>query len=162
MKVILTRDVASVGKQGDIANVADGYARNYLFPRSLAIKADKGAMQALEARNALEKHRGEKHLTGAQGTAERLHNSTIVLEGKAAKGSTKLYGASGKVKRPGLWELPMGTPIREILEEHARALAPGRTFCALAPGAMEPLASALKLFREDFVDHVARKGCRWK
>lgn len=50
----------------------------------------------------------------------------------------------------------------EILEEHARILAPGRTFCAFAPGAMEPLASALKLFREDFVDHVTRKGCRWK
>jgi NADH-quinone oxidoreductase subunit F len=50
----------------------------------------------------------------------------------------------------------------EILDEHAKALAPGRTFCALAPGAMEPLASALKLFREDFVDHVTRKGCRWK
>jgi NADH-quinone oxidoreductase subunit F len=50
----------------------------------------------------------------------------------------------------------------EILEEHAKALAPGRTFCALAPGAMEPLASALKLFREDFVDHVTRKGCRFK
>jgi NADH-quinone oxidoreductase subunit F len=50
----------------------------------------------------------------------------------------------------------------EILEEMARALAPGRTFCPLAPGAMEPLSSALKLFREDFVDHVTRKGCRWK
>jgi NADH-quinone oxidoreductase subunit F len=49
----------------------------------------------------------------------------------------------------------------EILEEHARALAPGRTFCALAPGAMEPLASALRLFREDFVDHATRKGCRY-
>ena len=50
----------------------------------------------------------------------------------------------------------------ETLEDHARDLAPGRTFCALAPGAMEPLASALKLFREDFVDHVTRKGCRYK
>ncbi len=50
----------------------------------------------------------------------------------------------------------------EILEHHARSLVPGRTFCALAPGAMEPLASALKLFREDFEDHVARKGCRYK
>jgi NADH-quinone oxidoreductase subunit F len=50
----------------------------------------------------------------------------------------------------------------EVLEEHAKSLAPGRTFCAFAPGAMEPLASALKLFREDFVDHVTRKGCRYK
>jgi len=50
----------------------------------------------------------------------------------------------------------------EILEDHAKALAPGRTFCAFAPGAMEPLASALKLFREDFVDHATRKGCRYR
>jgi NADH-quinone oxidoreductase subunit F len=50
----------------------------------------------------------------------------------------------------------------EMLEEQAAALAPGRTFCALAPGAAEPLASALRLFREDFADHVTRKGCRWK
>jgi NADH-quinone oxidoreductase subunit F len=50
----------------------------------------------------------------------------------------------------------------EILEELARKLAPGRTFCAFAPGAMEPLSSALRLFREDFVDHVKRKGCRYR
>ena len=93
MKVILTRDVATVGKQGDVVTVADGYARNYLFPRNLAAKADKGALKALDVRVALEKHKGEKHLTTAQSIAEKLHNSTIVIEGKAAKGSTKLYGA---------------------------------------------------------------------
>jgi NADH-quinone oxidoreductase subunit F len=50
----------------------------------------------------------------------------------------------------------------ETLEAQAKALAPGRTFCALAPGAVEPLQSALALFREDFEDHISRKGCRWK
>jgi NADH-quinone oxidoreductase subunit F len=185
---------------------------------------------------------------------------------------TKLYGASGRVKRPGTWELPMGTTIREILEEHAggmqdgyrfrgllpggastdflveehldlkmdygsiqaagsrlgtgtmiilddrscpvgavhnliaffaqescgwctpcreglpwletilramehgegepgdldildehcRLLGPGNTFCALAPGAMEPLQSALKYFREDFERHITEKRCPWR
>ena len=185
---------------------------------------------------------------------------------------TKLYGASGKVKRPGLWELPMGTTIREILEEHAggmrdglrlrgllpggastdfltdqhldvpmdftevqkagsrmgtgtmivlddrtcpvgmlcnlehffaqescgwctpcwsglawverilnameegcgqpadmeklafqtKFMAPGHTFCALAPGAAEPLQSALKYFREDFDRHIREKRCPWR
>jgi NADH-quinone oxidoreductase subunit F len=184
---------------------------------------------------------------------------------------TKLYGASGKVKRPGLWELPMGVTIRELLEEHAggmrdgvkfrgvlpggastdflveqhldvkmdftevqkagsrmgtgtmillddqtcpvgmvlnlehffaqescgwctpcwsglswaeqilaaieqgrgqagdlerlehicRMTAPGNTFCALAPGAAEPLQSALKYFREDFERHIREKRCPW-
>jgi NADH-quinone oxidoreductase subunit F len=187
-------------------------------------------------------------------------------------GGTKIFGASGKVKTPGAWELPMGTTIREILEEHAggmrdgvtfRAVMPGgastdflqekhldvqmdfdslqkagsrlgtgtmvvlddqtcpvgmvhnleqffarescgwctpcrdglpwtaeilkaiddgkgesedldrltlhtkllgmgRTFCALAPGAMEPLQSALVLFREDFDRHIREKRCPWR
>ncbi len=185
---------------------------------------------------------------------------------------TKLYGASGKVKRPGLWELPMGTTMREILDEHAGGMreglqfrgalpggastdfltqdhldvpmdftevekvgsrlgtgtmvvlddqtcpvgmtlnlihffaqescgwctpcwsglnwaeqilqamesgrgepgdleklefqtkfwAPGHTFCALAPGAAEPLQSALKYFRDDFERHIAEKRCPFR
>jgi NADH-quinone oxidoreductase subunit F len=187
-------------------------------------------------------------------------------------GGTKLYGVSGKVKRPGLWELPMGTTVREILEEHAggmrdglkfcgllpggastdflteehldvamdfesvqkagsrmgtgtmivlddrtcpvgfvhnlehffaqescgwctpcrdglpwtakilqaieqgegqledldrlqlhsKLLGPGHTFCAFAPGAVEPLQSALKYFREDFEQHIREKRCPWR
>lgn len=187
-------------------------------------------------------------------------------------GGTKIYGASGRVSRPGLWELPMGTPLREILFEHAggmqegyqfrgvlpggastdflteehldvkmdftgvqdagsrlgtgtlivlddrtcpvgmvqnmehffaqescgwctpcreglpwvartlqaledgnglpedleilaahtELLGPGKTFCALAPGAMEPLQSALKYFHDDFERHVREKGCPWR
>lgn len=191
---------------------------------------------------------------------------------RSKDGGTKLYGVSGKVKRPGLWELPMGTTLREILEEHAggmrdgirfrgllpggastdflteehldvpmdftevqkagsrmgtgtmiilddqtcpvgmvsnlehffaqescgwctpcwsglgwverilRALeegrgqpgdieklafqtkfwTPGHTFCALAPGAAEPLQSALKYFKSDFERHIVEKRCPWK
>jgi NADH-quinone oxidoreductase subunit F len=188
-------------------------------------------------------------------------------------GGTKLYGASGKVKRPGVWELPMGTTLGELLEEHAGGMReglkfrgalpggastdfltsdhldvkldfthvpqagsrlgtgtiivlddgtcpvamsanlqkffaqescgwctpcreglpwgakllqaieegrgqegdletlgflcekigpPGRTFCALAPGAIEPLQSALKYFREDFERHITEKSCPWR
>ena len=47
---------------------------------------------------------------------------------------TKLYGASGKVKRPGLWELPMGTTLREILEEHAGGMSDGVRFRGVLPG----------------------------
>ena len=185
---------------------------------------------------------------------------------------TKLYGVSGRVKRPGLWELPMGTTVREVLEEHAggmaehrsfrgllpggastdflveehldvpldfdsvaaagsrlgtgtmivlddgtcpvgmlhnlerffaqescgwctpcreglpwtasllraidegegkpgdldqlerhcRLLGPGNTFCALAPGAVEPLQSALEYFREDFERHIDERACPWR
>jgi len=188
------------------------------------------------------------------------------------EGGTKIYGASGHVRNPGLWELPLGTTLREILEDHAggmkkghelrgvlpgggstdfltpdhldvpmdfasvmkagsrlgtgtiivlddqtcpvgmvrslehffalescgwctpcreglpwtarlldaleegrgkmedlsilefqtRFLAPGNTFCALAPGAMEPLQSALKYFKHDFENHVHQQKCPWK
>jgi NADH-quinone oxidoreductase subunit F len=191
---------------------------------------------------------------------------------KTGDSGTKLYGASGRVRAPGLWELPMGTTAREIIEKHAggvrsgyslrgflpggastdfltnkhldvpmdfdamqgagsrlgtgtvivlddrtcpvamvhnlvaffarescgwctpcrdglpwtrnilddiehgkgrpedldrlelhcKLLGPGRTFCALAPGAMEPLQSALKYFREDFERHIAEKRCPYK
>ena len=50
----------------------------------------------------------------------------------------------------------------EVLEQHTRLLAPGRTFCALAPGAVEPLQSALRLFRADFEEHVKQKRCPFK
>ena len=50
----------------------------------------------------------------------------------------------------------------ELLEQHTRLLAPGRTFCSLAPGAMEPLKSALKCFREDFQQHIDLKRCPWR
>jgi len=53
---------------------------------------------------------------------------------RSKDGGTKLYGASGKVRRPGLWELPMGTTIREILEEHAGGMREGLRFRALLPG----------------------------
>ena len=192
--------------------------------------------------------------------------------GRTDEGGTKIYGVSGRVKFPGTWELPMGTPIREIIEEHAggmqdglrlrgllpggastdflveehldipmdfgsiqkagsrmgtgtiivlddkncpvgislnlqrffarescgwctpcrdglpwiegllasieegkgqpgdldlldqhtRFLGPGMTFCALAPGAMEPLQSALKYFRGDFERHISDKACPWR
>ena len=191
--------------------------------------------------------------------------------GKATDGGTKIYGVSGRVNRPGAWELPMGTTVREILDDHAggmrpsvrfrgllpggastgfltadhldvpmdfdgiaktgsrmgtgtmiilddhtcpvgmmlnlqlffaqescgwctpcrdglpwvakllqgleegrgteqdlrvldmhtKFLGPGHTYCALAPGAMDPLASAMKYFKDDFAAHVTKKACPW-
>ncbi|HVN97610.1 MAG TPA: NADH-quinone oxidoreductase subunit NuoF [Syntrophorhabdaceae bacterium] len=53
---------------------------------------------------------------------------------KSDDGGTKIYGVSGRVKNPGVWELPMGTTIRELLEEHARGMQDGYTFRAVIPG----------------------------
>ena len=50
----------------------------------------------------------------------------------------------------------------EILELHCKLLGPGYTFCALAPGAVDPLASALRFFREDFEAHISERRCPWR
>jgi NADH-quinone oxidoreductase subunit F len=54
--------------------------------------------------------------------------------GRGDAAGTKLYGASGRVRRPGLWELPLGTTLGEILEEHAGGMAAGRRFRGALPG----------------------------
>ncbi len=67
--------------------------------------------------------------------------------GKAIDAGTKLFGVSGKVKRPGLWELPMGTPMREILEEYAGGLRDGLKLRAILPG-----GASTDLLDEKFLD----------
>ncbi len=91
MKVILTQDIAQQGKQGDVLTVADGYARNYLFPRKLAIEAAGGAMKNLEMRHAQEERRTEKLRQEADRTAEMLNDKTVILRVKAGENS-RLYG----------------------------------------------------------------------
>ena len=80
---------------------------------------------------------------------------------RTADGGTKIYGASGRGKRPGAWELPMGTTIREILEEHAGGMKDGYRFRALLPGG----ASTEFLGQEHFdvkmdFDSVMKAGSR--
>ena len=58
MKVILTQDVKSLGKKGELVNASDGYARNFLFPRKLAVEANAQAMNELKNRESAEKYIG--------------------------------------------------------------------------------------------------------
>jgi large subunit ribosomal protein L9 len=93
MKVILNQTVPKVGKEGAVVNVADGYARNYLFPRGLAVLADKNQITALERRQAkvAEKTAGQK--SSAESLRELLDGKTVRIEGKVGKDTGKLFGA---------------------------------------------------------------------
>jgi large subunit ribosomal protein L9 len=91
MKVILMQDVAHQGKQGDIITVADGFARNYLFPRKLAVEAAGGALKNLQIKLALEERRTEKLRQDADRAAEQLHEKTVTLRVRAGENS-RLYG----------------------------------------------------------------------
>jgi len=93
MKVILTRDVPNVGKDGEVVLVADGYARNYLFPRHLAVVAKGAAMKNHEARIAREAAKGAAQLSAAQQSAEKLTGRQFQIVGRAAPKSSRLFGS---------------------------------------------------------------------
>ena len=93
MKVILNQTVPKVGKAGTVVNVADGFARNYLFPRRLAILADKTQIAALEKRNArvAAKTAGEK--ADAESLKSRINGSVVRIPGQVGAAQGKLFGA---------------------------------------------------------------------
>jgi large subunit ribosomal protein L9 len=91
MQVILLHDVERVGHEGDVLNVADGYARNYLLPRKLALHANKGALRELQARqHAIERRNAEKRGVALK-AAEELQAKTVVVLATTGQG-TKLHG----------------------------------------------------------------------
>ena len=67
MKVVLLQDVKGLGKKGELVNTSDGYARNFLFPRKLAMEANSQAMSELKNREAAEKHRIDMEIAAGQG-----------------------------------------------------------------------------------------------
>ena len=92
MKVVLTKDVKDLGKSGQIVNVAEGYARNFLFPRKLATPADSGAMKQIETKKKVLELKQEHQTVEAREIAERLKGTSVTVKGKTGTG-TKLYGS---------------------------------------------------------------------
>ena len=91
MKVILLDDVPRVGHEGDIIDVADGYLRNYLEPRGLAVRATRGAIKDLENRRKAIAQREEEKRVRAQQLAEELRTSKIIVHAPTGEG-TRLHG----------------------------------------------------------------------
>lgn len=93
MKVILTRDVPKVGKDGEIVVVANGYARNYLFPRQLALVATKDVTKLHATRLARESAKSAQQLTDAQANGAKITGVQLQIMGKASPRSNRLFGA---------------------------------------------------------------------
>lgn len=91
MKVILKADIKGVGKKDQIINAADGYARNYLFPKNLAVPADSGNLNNLKAKNESIAYRKSEDHKEALEIAEKLKSITVKLEVKAGDNG-KLFG----------------------------------------------------------------------
>jgi large subunit ribosomal protein L9 len=92
MKVILSKDVQGTGKAGEVKDVADGYARNYLIPRKLAIPATSNALQTVEAKKASEQRKAAAEEATARALAERLTSAPVVLTAKVGD-QGRLYGS---------------------------------------------------------------------
>lgn len=92
MKVILKQDVKGVGKKDQVINAADGYARNYLFPKNLAVPADTGNMNNLKAKKESENFRKGEDLKASQALAEKMKDMTITFKVKAGENG-RLFGA---------------------------------------------------------------------
>ncbi len=92
MKVILLQDVKGVGKKDEIVNASDGYARNFLFPKKLAVEATPGAMKGIEKMRKAEAEREAERRAQATATAESLRGKVINMSVKTGS-QGRLYGS---------------------------------------------------------------------
>ena len=92
MKVILTQDVKGQGKKDQVVEVSDGYARNFLFPKKLAVAADAKSMNEVKNKEASKQHKIETERAEAKAIAKKLEDITLVFE-YAAGADSKLYGS---------------------------------------------------------------------
>ena len=96
MKVILLSDVKKVGKKGEVKNVADGYAKNFLFPQKLAVQASETAFKVLEKEKDAKAKQDEQNKQKALQTKEELEKITLEFKVKAKDG--KVSGAITNAK----------------------------------------------------------------
>ena len=92
MKVILNADVKGKGKKGEIVNVSDGYARNFLFPKNLAKEATAQNLNAAKVAQDAAKHKKLVEKAEALALAEKLSGKTVQLKAKCGEGN-RLFGA---------------------------------------------------------------------
>lgn len=92
MKVILRQDFEQLGKMGDLIDVKEGYARNYLIPRNIAYQATQSAMQVLEEEKKQNAKRTEKQKKDAEKTASQLEKASVTIKMKVGE-DDKLFGS---------------------------------------------------------------------
>ena len=92
MKVILQQDVKGQGKKGQMVNVSDGYARNFLLPRGLAVEANNANVNTMNTQNAAKEHHKEMALKAAQDLAAQIEGKTVTLTAKMGENG-KLFGS---------------------------------------------------------------------
>lgn len=92
MKVILLADVKGQGKKGELCNVSDGYARNFLFPKNLAVEANNASMAEMKSREDAKAHHIKEEKDAATALANRLNGRKFSITAKAGANG-KLFGS---------------------------------------------------------------------
>ncbi len=140
MKVILTHEVTTLGTAGDVVDVKDGYARNFLFRRGLATAWTKGGQKQVDAINKGREVRAVKTLEEAQSIKGNLEAKTVKVEAHAGQ-SGRLFGAvstadiAAAVKAAGG---PSSTAARSRCATRSRRLVPLRRSFACTPTCRPP------------------------
>ncbi|MFC4601361.1 50S ribosomal protein L9 [Cohnella hongkongensis] len=134
MKVIFLQDVKGQGKKGEIKEVSEGYARNYLLPRGVVQIATEGAKKTLSQQAASAQKKKENEKKEAQELAARLNEMTIVIPAKAGEGG-RLFGAiTSKQISEALEKEKISVDKRKIeLEEPIRVLGVTKVAVKLYP-----------------------------
>ncbi|QNO15030.1 50S ribosomal protein L9 [Alkalicella caledoniensis] len=92
MKVIMLQTVKKVGQQGQVLEVSEGYARNFLLPKGYAVEASKGNVKSLDEQKKSEERKKEKELEEAKKFADKITNTSLSMKAKSGEGG-KLFGS---------------------------------------------------------------------
>lgn len=135
MEIILKEDVPNVGHTGDIVKVKPGFARNYLFPRGLAVVADRRSIGELEHQKRILAEKRERERRASQSVAEGLNQLRLTVKARAGEGG-KLFGSVTNLDvEKGLTEKGFSVERRRIrLDEPIKTLGEHRVVVRLAAG----------------------------
>ncbi|MFG6497679.1 50S ribosomal protein L9 [Fictibacillus sp. UD] len=114
MKVIFLQDVKGKGKKGEVKNVSEGYARNFLFPKNLASEATSGAMAALQGQQKSEEKKQQAQLEEAEALKAKLAEMTITIKTKTGEGGRVFGSVTSKQIADGLKEQGIKIDKRKI------------------------------------------------
>ena len=92
MKILLTEDVKKLGKKGEIVDVSDGYAKNFILPKKLGVEATKAVVNEWQVKKGSEANRKEKEKLEAQALAKELYGKSIIFRTKTGEGG-RLFGS---------------------------------------------------------------------
>ena len=136
MQVLLLKDIKRLGRAGEVAVVSDGYARNYLIPRGLAVLATPGVIRRTEVQEAINAEREERVRSDSTALAERLSRVALTFKVKAGE-KGRLYGSVTSADIAAEIERQTGHAVdkRKVeLEEPIRLLGTHRVSLRLVPG----------------------------